>query len=201
MLDSSGSIREGNVNGVDNWQLMLNFVINLLQFFNVDCKTDRVGLVRFSSTADNQFFMNTFCNNYDLQLQINKTGYLNAQTNMADAFNLVTTYQYGNSKYGARLDTAYPLIVVITDGVANVKVNETSYQIERMKDITSLIYALGITNKIDVNQIKSIATSEDYGGGENKSYWLTNDFQSLNSLTQLYDQIVKLRVNCGSSRK
>lgn len=199
VLDSSGSIREGNVNGVDNWQLMLNFVINLLQFFNVDCKTDRVGLVRFSSTADNQFFMNTFCNNYDLQLQINKTGYLNAQTNMADAFNLVATYQYGNSKYGARLDTAYPLIVVITDGVANVKVNETSYQIERMKDITSLIYALGITNKIDVNQIKSIATSEDYGGGENKSYWLTNDFQSLNSLTQLYDQIVKLRVNCGSS--
>ena len=201
LLDSSGSIREGNKNGVDNWQLMLDFVINLLQFFNVDCINDRVGLVRFSSAADNQFFMNSYCNNYDLQQQINSTGFLSGQTNMADAFNLVITDQFGDISHGARPATAHPLTIVITDGVANIKVNETSLQTDRMKSITPYIFVLGITENIELNQIKAIATPESLGGGENKSYWLTNDFQSLTTLVQLYNQIVRFRLNCSGPRE
>lgn len=202
VLDSSGSIRDANVPPVDNWQLMLNFVMNIMQFFNIDCDTDRVGLVRFSSTANNEFFLNRFCNNYDAQQQVNSTGFLGTQTNMAAAFDLVTAFQFGQSKFGTRYPdpSVHQMVIVVSDGNANIPVTNTvsvtKTAAEAMRNFAQVIIAVGITNNIDESTLGYIA----YPPIQNATIFTSPDFFGLSTLLDFYIQISNIRSECVPSK-
>ena len=49
VIDCSGSIRDTNPRGVDNWQLILNFVENLVSSINVGEQETHVGAVSFGT--------------------------------------------------------------------------------------------------------------------------------------------------------
>ena len=48
VVDSSGSIRMANQGGVDNWQVILNFMVDVVESINVGQDQTRVGSVTFS---------------------------------------------------------------------------------------------------------------------------------------------------------
>lgn len=202
VLDSSGSIRDTNVPPVDNWQLMLNFVMNIMQFFNVDCNTDRVGLVRFSSTANNEFFLNRFCNNYDIQQQVNSTGFLGTQTNMAAAFDLVTAYQFGQPKFGTRYSdpSVHQVVIVVSDGNANIPVTNTvsvtKTAAEAMRNFAQVIIAVGITNSIDESTLQYIA----FPPLQNTTIFTSPDFFGLSTLLDFYITMAEIRSSCVPSK-
>lgn len=50
VLDSSGSIRDNDPPGTDNWQLILNFVKSIVQSFNIGSAGVRVAAVYFGTS-------------------------------------------------------------------------------------------------------------------------------------------------------
>ena len=52
LVDTSGSIRDKNVYPADNFQLMLNFIINdIVQLFSIGVQETLVGMIGFSNDA------------------------------------------------------------------------------------------------------------------------------------------------------
>ena len=49
VVDCSGSIRESNPEGVDNWQYVLNFVVNTVTSLNIEKTATHVGVVTFGT--------------------------------------------------------------------------------------------------------------------------------------------------------
>jgi len=47
VIDHSGSIRNSNVGGVDNWQLVIDFIVNVVSSINVGTAGTHVGAVSF----------------------------------------------------------------------------------------------------------------------------------------------------------
>ena len=47
VVDHSGSIRDTNPPGIDNWQLVLNFIVGVVSAINVGPTTTHVGVVSF----------------------------------------------------------------------------------------------------------------------------------------------------------
>ena len=53
VIDCSGSIRDTNTYGVDNWQIIIDFVVNLVSSINVDEQETHVGAVSFGKKYKN----------------------------------------------------------------------------------------------------------------------------------------------------
>ena len=69
VLDSSGSITENNQ--PDNWDLTKEFVVSILQGLDISPSATRVGLVMFSRTVVNEFFLNTYSSRGDMINHVN----------------------------------------------------------------------------------------------------------------------------------
>ena len=61
VVDSSGSIRDANPadNSYDNWALILEYVYDVVDLMNIGQDQTRVGLIAYSQTAVNMFYLNT----------------------------------------------------------------------------------------------------------------------------------------------
>ena len=60
VVDSSGSIRDNNPpdGSFDNWNLVLQYIYDVVEFLQIGENLNRVGLVAYSQTAQNIIFMN-----------------------------------------------------------------------------------------------------------------------------------------------
>jgi len=47
VIDSSGSIRQHNLPGVDNWQFIINFLVDLVSSINIGERATHVGAISF----------------------------------------------------------------------------------------------------------------------------------------------------------
>ena len=65
VLDGSGSIED---KGVGNWDLVINFVDNIIDRFDVGSDKTRVGLVAFSNQAQLKIPLNKFYNKTALKI-------------------------------------------------------------------------------------------------------------------------------------
>jgi len=60
IVDYSGSIRDTNPPGIDNWQYIINFMVNLVSSINVGDDTTHVGAVSFGTQLQ-IFLLQSFC--------------------------------------------------------------------------------------------------------------------------------------------
>ena len=60
VVDSSGSIRDNNPpdGSFDNWNLVLQYIYDVVEFLQIGENLNRVGLVAYSQTAQNIIFLN-----------------------------------------------------------------------------------------------------------------------------------------------
>lgn len=63
VVDSSGSIQD---KGANNYNLLLTFIVNVINDLDIGANRTRVGLVKFSNQAESMFFLNTYNNKADL---------------------------------------------------------------------------------------------------------------------------------------
>ena len=47
MIDTSGSIRDNEPRGVNNWQLMIDFVKSIIELFTIGPRATRIAVVVF----------------------------------------------------------------------------------------------------------------------------------------------------------
>ena len=117
IVDSSGSINQTlSASGrYENWELSLRFLTAIVD--RVDAGGDwRVGMVVYSVSAQNRFFLNTYTNKNSIKNAILTTRYLTGGTNTADGILKARTQQFLVSRGDRR--EAQNVVFIITDGKA-----------------------------------------------------------------------------------
>ena len=112
LIDSSGSI-EFNRRG--DYQLELNFVRDVINGFGaVGDNGIRVGLVLFGTKAASRFYLRQSTSKEVVLNAVSSLTYLDAQTNIAEAFKLAREDQF-IERNGDR-PNAPNVIIIVTDG-------------------------------------------------------------------------------------
>lgn len=185
LIDSSGSI---NADDPQNFDRILRFLVDILEPLAVGSDI-RVGLISYSQTAENQFYLDSYSDKRSITDNILRTRYLNSFTNTSGALRTMVRDQFVRSR-GDRLD-ADNICILITDGVANIDQTRTRLDAEDAHARGIQIFAVGITNNINPDELRDISSRPRQ---ENTNWWRTMDFNTLANLRQ--DLQTALGGNC-----
>jgi collagen type VI alpha len=160
-VDNSGSIRDSNVNGVDNWALILNFLATLASKLSISEDGTHVGLDTFGNKAYLEFDLNKYQTAQQVETAITNLKYRGENTNTTGGLYLAHMI-LTNQSYGARPGIP-KVIILITDGIPTFDVAELPQTVADIKAAGIRIVTIGITNQVNVTLLQSIAsTPEDY---------------------------------------
>ena len=134
---------------------MLEFVIDVIDTFNISTDETRVGVVVYSSDSSLKLYLDSTYDRNELYNRIRGLAYQDGQTNTAAGLQTTREIVYRDG-YGKRSD-APDIVVLITDGIATVRADETLDQADLLKQ-TAEIVVVGVTNNVDVNTLEAIAT-------------------------------------------
>lgn len=154
LLDQSGSV------GQRNHDLALDFMEEVVNFFDVGPDQTRVGVFTFSTGARIDFDLDRHLTTRRVTRAIDNIRYRGGWTHTALALNLATQAFNNPSFSGARRpqDGIPRVVVLITDGRSN------TYSISRpARDLLAsgvTVYSIGVGN-VDVNELRFIASNPD----------------------------------------
>lgn len=177
VVDNSGSIADTDQGSVSNWQLMLNFIIGIVQEIEISPTRNRVGMVTFGNSGKNEFFMNDYENKAALIDAINRTEYLGENTNTSGGLRVMREQQFLQSR-GDR-STVENIAIVITDGKSTYDNQSTIPEAMAARADGIQIFAVGVTASIDVEEVMLMSSLPQL---VNRNYFLTEDFQDINSV-------------------
>ena len=159
LLDTSGSIRDKNDNITDNFQVLKDFVINMLDRIDVGPDSNRVASVEFSNFANIDFYLDAFQTREDIQAKINTTNYQGGETNTAAALRRMRE-EVLVSQRGDRADVAN-VGIMITDGESTKEVNRTLPEAQLVHNAGITMFVVGVTNDINEVELRAIASDPD----------------------------------------
>ena len=156
-MDDSGSV------GSPNFQSMKQFVYNTANEFDIGADETQVGVISFSSSAQVQFYLNTYHDKSALLAAINNLPYRHGgNTYTADGINLLEQSGFTSANGGRPLTQAIPRVaVVITDGQSN-NASATAAAAQSAHDAGITILAVGIGSNVDNDELTAIASDPSY---------------------------------------
>ena len=175
IIDSSGSIRDNNQGNIDNWSLQLEFLSRLVDLFTIGTDATKVGAVVFSEQVNLAFSMDTYTDAQSIKDAILGLAYLGQTTNTPEGLR-VTREQCFNQGNGDR-PNVQNLAIFISDGVpfpADRK-DPAIREAEALKRVSSII-AIGVTNVIDRDLLRSISSAPQREG---QNWFVAVDFSEL----------------------
>jgi collagen type VI alpha len=180
VIDSSGSIRDQNPpdGSYDNYELLLGFVNSIVDKLNIGMNLTRVGAVRFSDYGDNVFYLNTYTSKEDVKNAISRTGYMGGNTNTSGGIRAMFLNQFTQAR-GDREDVQN-IAIVITDGKSTFDSARTVPDANSAKNAGITVFSVGITNATNEDELRLISSPPQQ---MNQNYWLSADFNSLNTMT------------------
>lgn len=159
VVDSSGSIGQNDSTAQSNWIRALSFVNEVIGRFSIGINETHVALVKFSTNANVEFYLNSPFNLDVLTLQsvVGATRYVPGNTNTAAALQLLLTGVFVAAN-GDRPD--FPnLVFVITDGQSNINAELTIPAAVAVKQSGARIISIGITSQINPDELRGIAST------------------------------------------
>ena len=185
VLDMSSSI------GQSNWDLMLAFVVNIIQKLTISEAGVHIGVVTFSDTSYTEFHLDSHFNKASLINAINSIFYKGGNTRTSSGIKRMMDDVFdplGRDLKGDRSDVAN-LAIVITDGESNLDPHKTVPYANEAKDKNIKVFAVGITKAVNETELKGISSN----GIRGETYWLSDDFN-------VTDEIVKgiVRKTCDN---
>lgn len=151
VLDSSGSI------GLDNFERLKNFTIQILSSFTIGPDDTRVGVIRFSTDASIVIPLGSSGFFSELSSRINSISYVGGSTYTDKA--LLRLLSAFNT---ARTDEGVPSVaIVFTDGKSNSP-SLTRTNARAVHNAGIYTYAFGIGNNIDSEELNDIASGSNY---------------------------------------
>jgi collagen type VI alpha len=161
VIDNSGSIRDNDPPGGNNWKLMLDFVQALIGQVSVASDGTHVGVITFGERGYIEFDLNKYMTEGDANAAVRSLRYRGENTNTTGGM-YWARQMATDPTYGARPGTP-KVIILITDGVPTYDADKLPAEIDIIKNIPIRIVTVGVTNKINETLLKSIATtSRDY---------------------------------------
>ncbi|XP_060568705.1 cartilage matrix protein-like [Ruditapes philippinarum] len=140
-----------------HFKQQLQFLADITSFFDIG-KT-RVGMITFSNNSVVQFYLDQYSTQEDIRraiLSVQTLGGL-TYTNLA----LKTTrYEMFSAEHGSRRDVAH-ICMVITDGVSRYP-RQTAVEASLLHQAGIDVFAIGVGDEIDVNELHAIASKPQY---------------------------------------
>lgn len=149
VLDSSTSI------WIEDFKRQLRFVRNLVNTFDIGTGRSqvRVGAITFSDEAHLEIALDRHTDRTELEDAILRIPYRSGVTNTAAALSMARS-QVGRYLHG---ESGLFVAVVITDGLSQLPY-ETKKEAEALHDLGVHVYAIGVGEHYDVEELKSIAS-------------------------------------------
>ena len=176
MLDSSGSI---NDIAPGNWQRVKDFVSTLITALDIQSDAIRTGLVKYSSQAINEFYLDTYTDKAEMLKHVNRMTYMGNKTNTALGLEFMTRDHF--SGYHGDRANAPNVAVVITDGASTLNAARTIPNAVQARENGITIIAVGITDLIDVDELRLMSSEPQK---ENENWFRTPNFHQLSSMVQ-----------------
>jgi uncharacterized protein with von Willebrand factor type A (vWA) domain len=177
VIDESGSIRDSNVPGRDNYDLLKEFAISIVEGMraSVDSRSVQVGAIRFSDTARIEFDLNDYFGTLAIVNQIRNFPFTGGNTNTTGALRTARTGVFNTN--GDREDNTYPdKIVLITDGYATREQSILEAEANTIKAQGTTIIGVGVTPNINFRNLERVTSGGNF-------IFTANDFMTLRSIT------------------
>ncbi|XP_078573554.1 uncharacterized protein LOC144860264 [Branchiostoma floridae x Branchiostoma japonicum] len=152
VLDGSGSV------GADNFETVKDFVVSVVDGFEIGQSRTRIGVVQYSDEVRNEFNLTEYGNKADVQSAISNITYLQGRTYTGAALRYMTDVSF-SEEAGARPPyQAIPKVgIVVTDGEATDNVQGPA---SSAHEAGINVFAIGIGG-YDVRELRQIATDPD----------------------------------------
>lgn len=181
LVDSSASIRDSNPadSSFDNWQLIKDFIIDIIMRLPVDDKI-RVGVLKFSNKVDTDDIikLGQYSDQRELSDRINNLKYLGKGTNTSGAIWYVNENSSGLFNSAMDRPNVPNYAILITDGLSN-KDPEKTIPYARHARLThnTKFFTIGLTSYANTDELQEIASDP-------VSYYtyISKDFRNLNVL-------------------
>ena len=159
-----------------NWYVhVLGFAKNIASAFPISRNLTRVGLLKFSHYAEIVFYLNTYGDRESLMNAIGNVDISGGETNIAAALRAARLVMFSPSN-GAR--PAVPeILILLSDGIANTEERQTLNEANLTKAANITIFTVGVTNRVDQDQLRQIASTPD-------KFFYVSHFTQLNSVLQ-----------------
>ena len=185
IVDASRSIISSNPPDLshNNWELQLEFLILLLNLFEIGPNATRVGVVVFSEDVQLAFPLNAYTDAESVKRAIHNINFLGQQTNTAEALK-VTREQCFNVANGDR-SNIHNLAIMITDGIPesnfHIRMPETLNEAEALKESGAIVLTIGVTDDIDRQFLDAISSSSSLQINTQMSFYV-EDFTLLGTI-------------------
>ncbi|XP_045171316.1 cartilage matrix protein-like [Mercenaria mercenaria] len=138
----------------------LQFIADLVSFFDINSGKTRVGMLTFSNDTELQFHLGTYNSQEDIRTAIqsvqSKGGITNTHLALHEA-----RYEMFNSKHGSRSGDVVHICIVITDGVSRLpKMTVVESNLNHRAGME--VFAIGVGDDIDVKELNDIASRPEY---------------------------------------
>ena len=176
VLDSSGSIRDNNPSdgSYDNYALVLQFVRRIVESLMIGENLSRVGMVIYSNTAFNYFYLRTYFDRNQMIQVILQARYIGGTTNTAQGIFYAREQQF-TAGQGDRPNVPN-VMIVITDGRSSVNTSETIPEAMRAHRDGIKVISIGVTNAVDLTELRGISSPPQE---PDRNYFTSVDFTQL----------------------
>jgi len=149
VLDASNSV------GQPNFNMMLEFISQLVQDLTAHEENHRFSLITYSTNVQTVFSFDRYLEAADVTNAISTTQYQMGSTNTADALRqAILMFQPG---FGSR-SSADHIVMLMTDGQSNINYWDTKPAAQELKDTGARVLAVGIGLR-DFDEVNAIASS------------------------------------------
>ncbi len=179
LVDSSESIRRANPSdgSYDNWQLVLDFVNNIIDEFPIGDHGARIGLVTFSTLANLEFPLNRYNTKEQIHGAVRRLPYRDAWTNTAAALRITRTECF-HPLSGDR-PQAKNIAIVITDGIPTLDAFSVEPEAEALRSSGVTMLAVGITDEVNTQTLRTLSSPPQQEG---VNFFTSPDFRSLDTV-------------------
>ena len=181
VLDSSGSIRDNNPTDMsyDNWNLLLQFVADVIGQLNIAEDGTRVGLVRFSGLGTSIFYLDTYYAKSVMQDAVMAISYGGGNTHTAAGIIEMYTNQFTQAN-GDRPNVENIAIIVI-DGVSTTNNERTVPEAINARARGIRLYSVGITTNVNEQELREMSSMPHIEG---QTYWQSSNFTTLGDVIE-----------------
>ena len=184
VIDASGSIQLESEKGTSrntNWDLIISFMLDIIDEFNVGAGQTRIGIITFSTNANIRMPFNAFYDKRDIRGEIEKNKrrwYVGGWTNMYDGLRMMNDKLF--HKDAGDRESIPNVVIFLSDGKSSHHENRAFRdpipEARRAEERGTRIYVLGVTESVFEDELKEISTPPKQLG---LTYWLSPTFESL----------------------
>lgn len=176
VVDSSGSIRDNSRDKPwDNWDLLVEFLYDIVDKLPIGQDKTHVGMVIFSNSANEEFDLDDYYDKAAMLTAITemKNKYKGGNTNTQQGLTVMEGMFDGIR--GDRAD-AQNIAIVVTDGISTVNPELTIPNAQRAIGNGIEIFSIGITDGVNIPELQGMSSAPQK---LDENWFYSTDFQVL----------------------